>query len=630
MSGICGVITFDGSTPALGAILDKLERRGPDATRSWSEGPVALGHTLLATTPEALIEVLPLTNQASGCTITADARLDNREELIAALGLDSETRTLGDGELILRAYLKWNEDCPTHLLGDFAFAIWDPRHERLFCARDHMGMRQLIYHHHPEKIFAFANEADALVAHDGVPKRVNEGRIADFLDNLEGIDVTSTFIDEAFRLPPAHSLTVDHRALSIRRYWHLAAVPELQLDSDEAYTAAFLSVFTEAVRCRLRSAGPVGSMMSGGIDSNSVVAVAASLLKKEARAPLFTFSGVGPDPAACPETRAIRIAAANPGINATLIDYAALDDLEELAIASTRCAEPFDAPMTLHRAIYRAGHRAGTKIMLDGVGGDLALNAGNVVAELLHRRQFTKALRESAWQQWTVPHVVAASRELLSTIWATTVPAALRTVRRRRTWRSEDIKASNGQALINPTFASRIGLNSRRKRYRDRLYVDHVFGQEYRIDCIAHPHLTVGRERYDRVAATFAIEPRDPFLDLRLINFCLSLPQDQLHANRNTKSILRRAMVGAIPAEVIWRRGKEHVGWQFTQAIFPQLLDPEQVFRPDWLGRFVNLKKLRELSRFSTIGIDRLHWFEICIVAYWLAEHFPGEGSIED
>ena len=106
MSGICGVWAFDGGAPDLDPLLAKLERRGPDGTNRWQDGPVALGHTLLATTPEALVEVLPLTEPDSGCTITADARIDNREELIAALDLAGETRVIGDGELILRAYLE--------------------------------------------------------------------------------------------------------------------------------------------------------------------------------------------------------------------------------------------------------------------------------------------------------------------------------------------------------------------------------------------------------------------------------------------------------------------------------------------------------------------------------------------
>ena len=119
-----------------------LKRRGPDADRRWNNGPVGLGHTLLSTTPQLFIEPQPIEHPETGCVITADVRLDNREELIAALDIHRDP--VGDAEIILGAYLKWGADCPNHLLGDFAFAIWDPRHKRVFCARDHSGSPALL------------------------------------------------------------------------------------------------------------------------------------------------------------------------------------------------------------------------------------------------------------------------------------------------------------------------------------------------------------------------------------------------------------------------------------------------------------------------------------------------------
>ena len=126
MSGICGFFCLDGTNPQPDQIEGMtllLQRRGPDGTQHVLDGPIALGHTLLATTPEALHETLPVSDPASGCCITADVRLDNRDELLPALGLNEENRVIGDGEIILRAYLHWGEACLEHLLGDFAFAI---------------------------------------------------------------------------------------------------------------------------------------------------------------------------------------------------------------------------------------------------------------------------------------------------------------------------------------------------------------------------------------------------------------------------------------------------------------------------------------------------------------------------
>ncbi len=567
MSGICGIWALGGGDPDLSPILAQLERRGPDGTHRWSDGPVALGHTLLATTPEALVEVLPLTEPDSGCTITADARLDNREDLIEAVGLCAETRTIGDGELILRAYLKWGEDCPKHLLGDFAFAIWDARRHQLFCARDHMGMRQLIYHHTPGQLFAFATEAEALVTHPAVPKRINEARIADFLDDLEGIDFTSTFFKEVFRLPPAHILVVEADVLSLRRYWQLTPGPGLELDSDQAYADAFLEVFTEAVRCRMRSAGPIGSMLSGGMDSGSISAVAARLLAADGGGPLNTFSAVGLDSATCVETRTIGAATNIPGLAPHFIELLKIADHRADLMRLPDGTEPFDSHLTLIRAIYQAAHRTGVRVVLDGAGGDVILTSGNRVAHLLRLGRLFEAIREVRGEarfwgtDWPIGGILA------SAAWAALVPAPLRALRRTVITRYRD-RRSCTEGLVAPAFADRVTLGARRARLRRHSPGGQLSKPAARARSIFHPSLVVARERYDRIAAAMAIEPRDPFLDIRLIHFCLSLPSAQLQAGGWPKIILRRAMANLLPANVIWRHGKEHLGWSFTQALF--------------------------------------------------------------
>ena len=621
MSGICGIVRLDDShvSPAeIRAMTRALERRGPDGTSEWIEGGVALGHTLLATTPEALVERLPLTDPGSGCTITADVRLDNREELLPALGLDSETRVVGDGELILRAYVEWGEDCPKHLLGDFAFAIWDPRSQQLFCARDHMGMRQLIYHHDAGRHFVFATEAEAVLAHPAVPRRINEGRIADFLDNLEGLDLTSTFFGQVYRLPPAHSLRVSARGMSMDRYWDLQLPPKLELRSDKDYADAFMEVFRRAVRCRLRSPGPIGATLSGGIDSNAVVAVAAGLLAGEKNGRLLTFSGVGPDPATCVETRAILAASAGPNLLPHLVDYSRLKDrIAEVGGLTLACDEPFDAHMTLLRTVYLDAHRAGVRTVLDGAGGDVVLGAGDVVAQQLASGRVFGAISELGGMPKSVLELKWRTRRLLAAAWATFAPTSLSDFRRNLTWRIHDDRALRGKASISADLANRVDLAGRRNRLRGYMARGAPFGRRYRRDCIIHPHLVVGRERYDRIASSLAIEPRDPYLDLNVIRFCLSLPSEQVQANGVSKVILRRAMQGLCPPEVLSHLSKEHLGWDFTQAFFPYFQDRGCCGR-ELLARYVSTTAISTANSSATKVVDRQRWFDLCVLGEWL------------
>lgn len=147
MSAIAGVYYLDDrpvDCTDLGRMVDTLAHRGSDDSAIWSEGCVGLGHRMLWTTPESLLEKLSLVNQTGNLVITANARIDNRDELIAKLSFcDRPVEKITDSQIILAAYQQWGESCLKHLLGDFAFAIWDGCQHWLFCARGHMGVRSL-------------------------------------------------------------------------------------------------------------------------------------------------------------------------------------------------------------------------------------------------------------------------------------------------------------------------------------------------------------------------------------------------------------------------------------------------------------------------------------------------------
>src|SRR5215204_4078556 len=294
MSGIAGVFYLDGralDSRMLGRMLDSIAHRGPDGAGAWSERGVGLGHLAFHTTPESISEKLPFVEGGGDFVLIADARIDNRDELLAAVGLDRLSgRSVGDGELILAAYKMWGERCPERLLGDFAFAIFDKRKQTLFCARDHMGLKPF-YYYLSGRVFVFASEIKALLCVPEVPRRLNEVMVADHLVG-NSQDKISTFYRDILRLPPAHSITTGVEETKIREYWALDPSLELRLSSNGEYAEAFRDVFERAVGCRLRAAFPVGSDLSGGLDSSSVTCVARELLRRERKEILHTFSSV--------------------------------------------------------------------------------------------------------------------------------------------------------------------------------------------------------------------------------------------------------------------------------------------------------------------------------------------------
>jgi asparagine synthase (glutamine-hydrolysing) len=642
MSGICGIFNQDGCPVAAGDLhrmLSLLVQRAPEGTAHRQEGCIGFGHTLLATTLEVQWDHQPLRHARSGCMVSADVRLDNRDELLTALHMTEHAAEMGDAGLILAAYLAWGEECVVHLRGDFAFAIWDPRRQALFCARDHFGVRPFYYHHTPGRFFAFASEPRAILVLPQIPYRINEGRIADFLvSELEGIDHVSTFFEEIYRLAPAHALRVTPEGVTQWRYWTLEAGPELKLSSDEAYAEAFLDVFTTAVRRRLRG-GPVGSMLSGGVDSGSIVAVASRLRRQAGQGPLPTFSATSPVGIDCIETRTIGAALTLAGLDASTLDYEQLDDLQPaLGELTWNLAEPFDYHMTLLRTMYLAAHRRGLKVLLDGIDADLVLSGGNYFVHLLRSGSWLTAYRDARVYQAFWGDSYPAWRTLFSAARGAFMPPILRQLRRRLRPRAKEQRAGrvlNG-SIMNPSFARRVALADRLQTLDSHKQAQiGVDERQRRAQTIMHPYLAVGLERYDRTAAAVAIEPRHPFLDLDVVDFSLRLPVRQLAAGGWHKAILRRAMAGQLPDAVRWRPGKQHLGFRFTLELVRKAQDQiRQTLEANWqpLAPYIDVDRMRLASHadFTEDWTQASEVYEVAHLAAWLRAHKerPQPGSL--
>lgn len=640
MSGIGGLIYLDGKpvhSKELKGLASQLERRGPEGTHTWIHGSVGLVHTRLVTTPEAQNERLPLTHRGSGCTITADLRIDNRRELIECLRLNDRGRELGDAEILLSAYLAWGENCIERIEGDFAFAIWDERKRRLFCARDRFGLKPFVYLHTPGKHFALASDVNSVLGLTLVPSQLNEARVADVVvEELEAIDLSSTFFVGIHRLPPAHALIVGKTSFKIFRYWQLEPSESPNLKSSEEYAEAFYEIFESATRCRLRSAGRCGAMLSGGLDSSSIVSAASRILREAGESPLATFSAVGPDARACRETQFIHAALTMAGLDPHFVNYSDLGSLlPELAQGAATLDDPFDSPMGLARAIYLSASRQGIKVVLDGVAGDIVLSEGSFVAQLVKQGLWKRAWREvkamnDFWNGGYPP-----VREMFRGFRAAYVPTSVKNafrplVRRHRTARQ--LKEVLKRTGLSPDFAERVDLGGRLATFNANSAVAGARGPaEERCALIQHPNLTVARERYDRIASSFAVEPRDPFLDRRLVAFCVSLPGEQLLADGWPKVILRRAMKGRLPHAVCWRHGKDSLGALFNESLSKEIsslpgerasTDQAMSLLEAYLSKS-RVDRLRSLGGSGEDGYDRI----LLDLGRWLARQTPEPGA---
>lgn len=632
MSAVAGIFNLDGAPvepSRIRRMTDALANRGPDAQDSWIGAAVGLGYRAFWTTPEAAREKQPIHDPAASLAICFDGRLDNREQLVDLLhaaGIPPRDDT--DAEIALRAYQAWGEPFASRLLGDFALAIWDSRRSTLLCARDIFGARPLYYRFLPGKVFAFASTPEALFAGSVLPRQIEEARIADYLvSELEGIDKTSTFYREVFRLPPAHTATVGRSGLSLNRYWQPQPEPALQFATNEDYERAFLEVFEKAVECRLRGGHTVGSMLSGGMDSSSIVGVARRLRADTGGPPLHTFSVISSTPAGCPETQAILEMLRLERLDATILDAGQFAELEpELTQQTWHLEEPYDYHMILPRSLYILARRHGVRVVLDGIDGDSALAAGSHLARQLRRGDLANAWRDARALHRIYPDGPSVAAQMIHAGRAAWVPASLR--RALRPWRRWRQRTRNtASPLLRPDFAARIGLSERIDRLEQHSRRRNPLDRESDVaGLIDHPYVVCAVERYERVAARCGLETRHPFLDRRVVEFCMRLPDSQKSGGGWTKHVLRRAMAGYLPESVRWRRDKAHLGEDLTLAYarqaYPEISRVIASGR-DLLGPYVLLDEVQACQdTYQSTGSPEAFWqvYAIAHLVGWLQQ----------
>ena len=631
MSGIFGLYyrnqqVIDRET--LNKMGASMLHRGPDGIDVWYENNIGLGNCMFHTTPEAVGETLPYVDRDNGLVITADARIDAREELAKNLGLFERLKNgIPDSQLILAAYSKWQTKCVHYLLGDFAFLIWDKNRQQLFCARDHLGVKPL-YYHLSDHTFVAASEVRAILNVPQVPKRINEARIADYLvEQLEGIDKTSTFYESISRLPPAHTLLISKEKKLIEQYWNLDSETEIQYQSDDDYVEAFHEIFKESVRDRLRCNGQATSMLSGGLDSSYVVGTARQLLQDTGSAPLPVYSGVLESDPHCRETHFIKSVIAQGGLESITVNPGDIFDYEQaLMTTDGSLGEPFDSVMTMRRLFYLMARDRGQRVMLDGVEGDLVHSLSeSYPASLFRCGDYVRAISESIGIWRNTDRKQSSLNEVFRrTLRPAFIPDRLRHWRRRAF--SKSILANNLQgSIINQDFVREVDIESRLVKLANHSILgSHASLREKQVQNIMHPYLAISLERYDRVAALCTVEPRHPLLDKRLVEFSASLPWEQKVRHGWSKFIMRRASEPLLPNEVVWRQGWEDIGWWFTSALIQE--------RTAWmlkktseqqalLKRYVDPKTLKSLAKDSKVDALSEHEASIWRVfqlASWL------------
>jgi asparagine synthase (glutamine-hydrolysing) len=601
MSGIVGIVNLDREEVDRDLLLRMTKYmafRGPDAQECTTLGHVGLGHALLRTTDESEHEQQPFTLDGQ-VWIVADARIDAQSELKDKLSAGGEVVVPGitDVELLLRAYKVWGEGCVEYLLGDFCFAIWDAPRERLFCARDHLGVKPFFYAQIGEHLI-FSNTLDCVRQHPLVSATLNDLAIADFLLFGRNQEPDTTSFAEIKRMPPAHCISWSHDRVKIWRYWRLPIEEPIYFKRDGDYIDQFNHLLRQAVGDRLRT-NRVGVFMSGGLDSSALAATAKTLLSKrsdnsELHAFTYVFDGVIDHR----EGYYAQLVADKLDIP---IHYRHLFD-EMLSNTgkweAVHNSEPYWNPMLL--AGERRFHQsiAGTvRVMMYGEGPDSALlyEWKPYLRFLAKQRQLGRLSRD------VFGHIIRHRRVPL----LPTIPRML------RKWWSDPDWTPRYPTWLNKDFANRLDLPSRWRTGQQQKPSIHPVRpvSHYSFDGPLWEPLL---QQLDAGQLKVPLEVRHPYVDLRLLSYMLRVPAIPWCRR---KHLLRCALRGALP-EPILRRSKRGLlsdpEWLAMQRNGPCTFSPSQMIRfyvdTNRVPEVVSADMIRFRTDFRVFGLN--YWLQ--------------------
>jgi asparagine synthase (glutamine-hydrolysing) len=604
LSAIFGILRFDGgeaNARDLERMAGRLRHRGPDGSDFVVAGAVGLGQCLMRVNRGDPSGPQPLHDREAALTLVADLRLDNREELAAAFGLRGGSAELSDSALLMRAYKTWGEGCVEHLLGDFAFAIWDGAATKLFLARDHMGQRY-VHYHKGRDFFAFATDVKALWAVPEVPRALLDTAIGRMLSFDLSPSGGATLFDGIAGLDGATALTLGaDGSLATRRYWEPHADPAHEGRDEAYYIEAYRRVLGEAVACRIRRAlRPPGILFSGGYDSAAIAGLAGPVLAESGRKLVAAASVMAADYHGT-------IRHARPWVEMCARDMPHLDVryvtregktmLTGLEQAFLESESPAGSYHFATGELLSAVAGAGAQVLLDGHGGDYTLNPRGAASlarflATFQLRRFFSELRghrrlsgHSWWRTFRgdilaplLPPSVAA---LWRRLWRKSAPI----------WRDLPINPAFAQRLISEgaiDVKNLVAAPQAKLDMRARL----VFALR-RVAGAATPGTAAK-------AAQHGLELTRPFHDKRVVELALAIPQDLYVKNGRNRYLACVALKDLYPSEFQsrWRRNDDEIPdfQRMAKSIEPQLLSEiARMERSEVLRGYVDFDKIRQL-----------------------------------
>lgn len=593
MCGIAGIIDLNQKSvnqEQLTEMIHVIHHRGPDDEGYFIDENVGFGHCRLSIIDLSDAGHQPMSNEDQTLWIVYNGEVYNfvelREEL-EKIGYRFKSNT--DTEVILYSYQEWGEKCLEKFNGMWAFAIYDKKKKKLFCARDRFGIKPFYYFYNQHK-FIFASEIKGILVDKTVPRKPNNQIIYDYLANNYLDHTEETFFSGIKQLPAAHYIIMESKVLSINRYWDLNKSLDSSQLSEKEYAEGFKEIFIDSVRLRLRADVPAGTCLSGGLDSSSIVCVANDLLHKHLGSSLGdrqqSFSAVYEEKS-FDESRFIEEVVKKTGIKSHYTFPKAEELIKELDELIWHQEEPFGSTSIYAQwCVFKLAKEKGIKVMLDGQGSDEYLlgyhsSFSPFYCDLIRNHQIISLLKE----------IIAYGRihgfsklSFISPNHLPFIPDRIKPLLKKYVFRGR-------YSLLKEDFG---------KKYKKDFFSEKRFEsnlKNYSYTLLFFTSLP-GLLRYeDKNSMAFSIESRVPFLDYRLVEYLSSLPDNAKIHNAVTKVTLRRAMKGILPEKIENRMDK--IGFATPEDIWFRTV------LKDWIWEIIQSRSFKERGYFDTEAIEK-------------------------
>jgi asparagine synthase (glutamine-hydrolysing) len=610
-------------------ILEALLPYGSHRSFSWSAKSVFLGGCLSNFLPEDEFDRQPLWSSDRTFCLVADVRLDNRQDLVRLLGL-VHPEEMSDSFILMAAWERWGKSCLDHIIGGFAFAIWNASHQELFAARDHSGERPLFYYR-DERFFALASMPKGLLALSGVPAILDEGRLASWSAGVN-LDRKTSFFLGIERIPAGHFVCVTSGHFECKQYWHPAEAKQVRYARNEDYAEAFLTIFQQATECRLRTTKQVGSTLSAGLDSSSVTAMAAKLLNARGRR-LTAFTAIPrpeykeidtPWSIASEGSAASEVAHFYPNIDHVLVDSSGYDLVQTMKAWMDAMDEPVANVVNLMWAteIFRQARERGINVVLTGALGNVAFSwePSSILRQFFLHGQWLKLLktahsyRSRGRMSVRTALRISLGRHMPSWLDRKLFPAAT----------SDDVEL----LIAHPEIIRKYDLRSRRLKYASQTFDEAILEQSSFFESSDSGVVNAA------IQAVTQIESRDPTADKRIFDFCFSIPQEQYVIGGQSRSLARRSMSKILPQSTFsrYKRGYQGADWYLSmEDSLPSLRKEISLAEQSSLAsEIVDLPRVRGLldawpeSGYETDGVFSLWEYALTrgiSMGYFLRSH---------